>query len=79
MNRDDQERKHFIEAQLEWIQKRDAILVEIEEKLHDMKRIAEYARDQVLSSSELNRLNRQLYDLQQEVDLLDKQLHSVEH
>jgi hypothetical protein len=42
-----------------------------------MKRLAAYARDQVLSSSEINLLNRHLNDLKREVDLLEKQFCSV--
>ncbi len=79
MNRTQQERKHFLEAQLEWIKNQDAILVEMDKKLHEMKRIAEYARDQVLTSSEIDELNQQLNELKQEVDSLEKQLGSVSH
>jgi len=79
MNRNHQERKHFLEAQLEWIKKQDAILVEMDKKLHEMKRIAEYARDQELTSSEIDELNQQLNELKQVVDSLEKQLRSDFH
>jgi len=79
MNRTQKESKHFLEGQLEWIKEQDAILVEMDKKLHEMKRIAEYARDQELTSSEIEEVNQQFNELKQEVDSLEKQLHPVSH
>ena len=44
-----------------------------------MKEIAEYALEHELSANEKIRLNNQLKDLKDEVDSLEKQLHSVVH
>lgn len=40
MDKDEQERKQFLEQQLEWCREQDRILGEIEEKLQEMKKIA---------------------------------------
>jgi Tfp pilus assembly protein PilO len=74
-----QEHKQFLEEQLHWCSERDGILEKIEVKLHEMKRIAEYAREQELSTLEINWLNDQLNELKSEVVSLEKQLHSVLH
>ena len=44
-----------------------------------MKRIAEYVVDHELSATEKIRFNNQLKDLKDEVDSLEKQLHTVVH
>ena len=44
-----------------------------------MKRIAEYAINMSFQRMKLIRLNTQLKDLKDEVDSLEKQLHSVVH
>lgn len=43
MNKDEYEQRKFLEEQFEWCKERDAILEEIEMKLHKMKKIAQYA------------------------------------
>ena len=50
MDKDQQEQKKFLEEQLEWCKEQDRILEEIEMKLHEMKRIAEYALEHELTS-----------------------------
>ncbi|MFJ8266894.1 hypothetical protein [Peribacillus asahii] len=79
MDKDQQEQKRFLEEQLEWCRKQDGILEEIEEKLHEMKELAEYARDHELTSLEIDKLNNQLNDLKREVHSLEQQLYSVVH
>jgi prefoldin subunit 5 len=44
-----------------------------------MKQIVEYALNHELTSVEIDQLNGQLHVLQSEVQLLEKQLHSVVH
>ena len=79
MDKQEQEHKKFLEQQVEWCKKQDRILEEIELKLHEMKKIAQYALEHALSPIELEGLNTQLIDLKNEVHLLKKQLHSVVH
>jgi hypothetical protein len=43
MDQDHAEYKKFLEEQIEWCTKRDRVLEEIETKLQQMKKIAEYA------------------------------------
>lgn len=77
MDKDHQDRKEFLEQQLQWCKDQDAILEEMNGKLHEMKRIAEYALEHKLSSAEVDKLNGQLNELKQEVYFLESQLHSV--
>jgi hypothetical protein len=79
MDKDEQDRKKFLEEQLEWCKEQDRILEEIDSKLHEMKEIAEYALNHELTSVGIDQLNGQLHVLQSEVQLLEKQLHSVVH
>lgn len=79
MNVNDQLHKKFLEEQLRWCKERDYILEEIEVRLYEMKRIAEYAAEQKLSSVEIDRLNGQLDELKHEVFALEKRLDSVVH
>lgn len=71
--------KRFLEEQLQWFSERDSILEEIEVKLYEMKKIAEYAREEELTSYEIERLNFQLNELKSEIQLLEKQLNGVVH
>ena len=79
MNKDEQEHKKFLEQQLQWCKEQDRILEEIEIKLYEMKRIAEYALHQELNPLEINQLNIQMKELESEVHFLEKQLHIVVH
>lgn len=74
MDKDQQELKRFLEEQLEWCKWQDSVLEEIDNKLYEMKELAEYARDHVLTAAELNRLNEHLNQLKQEVHFLEQQL-----
>ncbi len=79
MNKDEREHKQFLEQQLEWCKEQDRILEEIETKLHEMKEIAQYSLENELTPLEINQLNNQLKELENEVHLLEKQLHTVVH
>ncbi len=73
------EQKKFLEQQLEWCKEQDRILEEIDSKLHEMKRIAEYVLVKELNSEEIEELNGQLNELKREVHSLEKELQSVVH
>ncbi len=79
MDKEEQEHKQFLEQQLEWCKEQDRILEEIEMKLYEMKKIAQYALDHELTPIEIEQLNGQLNELKSEVHFLEKQLHSVVH
>lgn len=79
MNKDQQEQKKFLKEQVEWCKRQDAILEKIENKLYEMKALAEYARDHNLSLIETDLINNQLNTLKQEVHSLEQQLHSIVH
>jgi polyhydroxyalkanoate synthesis regulator phasin len=76
VDKDQQELKEFLEEQVEWCKYQDYILEKIENKLYEMKELAEYARDNELTQIEVNRLNEQLNIFKQEVHFLEKQLQS---
>ncbi len=79
MDKEAREHKQFLEQQLNWCKKQDRILEEIERKLHEMKKIAQYTLDHELSAIEIEQLNSQLNALKREVHFLEKQLQSVVH
>lgn len=79
MNKDHQDHKKFLEEQIEWCKQQDRILAEIEIKLHEMKKIAEYALKHVLTGLEVEGLNNQLNELKLEIELLEKKLESKVH
>ncbi|MDQ0803425.1 hypothetical protein [Priestia megaterium] len=79
MEKDELESKKFLEQQLEWCKEQDYILEEIEMKLYEMKRIAEYAFNHELTPLEIDQMNNQLKELKSEVHFLEKQLSSIVH
>lgn len=79
MNRDTQEQIIFLQQQLQWSKKQAIILEEIDELLHEMKKIALYALDNTLTTSETADLNEKLARLKTQVHFLEKQLHSEYH
>ena len=79
MDKEEQEHKLFLEQQLEWCKQQDRILEEIEIKLHEMKKIAQYTLDHELTSLEIDQLNGQLKELESEVHFLEKQLQPIVH
>jgi vacuolar-type H+-ATPase subunit I/STV1 len=79
MDKDQQEKKKFLEQQLQWSREQARILDEIDVNLHEMKEIAEYALKHELTKDEIEKLNSQLNDLKDVIHSLEKQLHSVIH
>lgn len=65
----------FIQQQLAWIQEQDLILAKIEGKLLAMKEIAKERLTQELAFLEVQQLNEELSKLQQEVQVLEKELY----
>lgn len=79
MDKDQQEYKKFLEQQLQWTEVQVRILDEMDVKLHEMKRITEYALEHELSPIETERLNAELNILKNEFSSLEKQLYPVLH
>ena len=79
MDKDQHEYKKFLEEQLQWSIIRAQLLEEIDEKLHEMKAIAEYAMENELNQIEVKNLNGQLNILKNEVAALEQQLNSAVH
>ncbi|WP_421101404.1 hypothetical protein ACOKXV_15350, partial [Sporosarcina psychrophila] len=77
MDQDQQEQKKHLEQQLQWTKERVCILDEMNVKLHEMKRIAEYAVEHTLSATEIERLNDELDTLKNEFSSLEKQLYPI--
>ncbi|MFK4997194.1 hypothetical protein ACI2OX_05070 [Bacillus sp. N9] len=79
MDKDQKEKKKFLEEQIEWCRKQDTILEAIEKKLYEMKELAVNARDHELTSLEIDKLDGQISTLKREVHSLEQQLQSVFH
>ena len=79
MDQDQQEQKKHLEQQLQWTKERVCILDEMNVKLHEMKRVAEYAVEHTLSAIEIERLNGELYTLKNEFSSLERQLYPILH
>lgn len=71
-----EEERAFLEAQLQWVKQRDALLEQIEKKLYEMKHIAEQVAtcDKSIFENEKNRLNERFLQLKGEVTILEVQL-----
>ncbi|MDX5476620.1 MAG: hypothetical protein LPK00_13885 [Bacillaceae bacterium] len=78
-NNEQKEKLEFLQAQLEWTIKQYQLLDLIDEKLHEMKEIAELALDETLTKHDLLLLNEQLQDLQREVVNLERILQTQIH
>ena len=79
MNKDHVDLKMFLQEQVEWCKWQDSILEEIENKLNEMKKLAEYAHVHELTPIEASKLNDQLNILKQEIYALEQQLQSDVH
>lgn len=79
MEKEEQEHKRFLEQQLEWCKRQNRILEEIEMKLYEMKKIAQYTLDHELNPREIDQLNDRLKELTSKVHSLEKQLDLVAH
>jgi len=69
--------KSSLEQQLDWTKEQVQILDEMDVKLREMKKIAVYAAVNILSATEMEKLNGQLNVLQNEVRALEAQRHTV--
>lgn len=65
--------ENYLIQKLEWVKYRLERLDLIEEKLFEMRQLAEYARDNKLNSTQIKVTNAKLRKLQQEVVDLDEQ------
>lgn len=74
--KDQEELKGILEQQLQWTKDQIKTLDGMDEKLQAMKKIAEYAVENDLSSSEREELNIQLEKLKGEYDFLEKQRYN---
>ena len=79
MDKEQKERKEFLQEQLEWTKEQMDILDQMDGKLQEMKRIAESAAGNDLSVDERKSLNRRLGILKHEYDLLKKRKKIVVH
>ncbi|MCM3611974.1 hypothetical protein M4S82_12015 [Planococcus sp. MERTA32b] len=68
---DDRMYKEFLESQLQWSKNQIAVLDEMESKLQEMKKIAEYAAENDLSFNERKKLNSHLKELRNEFSFLE--------
>lgn len=62
----------YLRQEAEWIKYRLEMLDEIETRLVEMKKLAEYVRDNNLDKQEKEAINRKLQTLQQQVTELDE-------
>ncbi|MDL0421337.1 DUF1192 family protein [Caldibacillus thermoamylovorans] len=79
MDKEQKELKDFLEQQLEWTKEQAYILDQIDEKLHQMKRIAIYAAEHDLPDYAINELNTRINRLKQEVHMLERKMHGTIH
>ena len=72
----EKEEQAFLEAQLQWVKQRDALLGQIEKKLYEMKHIAEQVAldDTFMLENQKLRLNERYLQLKNEVTEIDNQL-----
>lgn len=73
MDKEQSERKEFRQEQLEWTKEQMDILDQMDMKLQEMKRIAEYVARYELSTDEIGKLNSQIKGLQNEYSFLEAQ------
>ncbi|WP_186669112.1 hypothetical protein [Sporosarcina sp. BP05] len=79
MDEEHQEQKNHLEQQLQWTVEQVRVLDEMNVKLHEMKRIDEYALAHNLSAIEIERLNGELDTLKTEFSSLERQLYPILH
>jgi len=63
----------YLQQKLEWVKYRLGELDQVEAKLTEIRQLAEYARDNTLSSQEIKELNVKVNKLQQDVIAMDEQ------
>lgn len=79
MNQEQSERKEFLQEQLQWTRDQMDILDQMDKKLQEMKRIAEYVVGNDLSVDERGNLNRLLEILKDEYNLLESRKGIIVH
>lgn len=79
MEADHKEKVDFLKDQLREIKEQDQILAEIEERLLEMRSIAEYASDSQLSKDERIDLNQKMKELLSEIAMLKGKMQRVVH
>ncbi len=72
MERDEQTEKRILVEQLEWTREQARLLDEMDVKLHEMRKIAEYAKEHELSPMEIERMNGELNKLIDEYNALER-------
>ena len=65
--------ENYLKQKLEWVKYRLDRLDLIETNLTEMRQLAEYARDNKLSSKQIKAINEKLHKLQEEVIKMDEQ------
>lgn len=72
----EKEERAFLVAQLEWIKQRDALLEQIENRLYEMKQIAQKVatREDSMTVNEKQQLNERFLQLQSEIAELESRL-----
>lgn len=73
-----EELKHELEQELQWVQYRQKMLNIIEEKLLEMRKIAEEVKQYNHASEELEELNAKLNNLAVQVRALDGESRLIE-
>lgn len=73
-----QKLKHELEQELQWVHYRQKILDIIEEKLLQMKQLAEQAKQENLTPEELELLNVKVNKLAAQVRALDSESRKIE-
>ncbi|RLQ91017.1 hypothetical protein [Planomicrobium sp. Y74] len=76
---DDRMYKEFLESQLRWSKNQISILDDMESKLLEMKKVAEYAAGNELSIEERETSSKRMEILNQEYHILEKQKHTEFH
>ncbi|MCF8009866.1 MAG: hypothetical protein K9L17_03510 [Clostridiales bacterium] len=64
--------EEYLWQKLEWTKQRMEALEQIEIKLHHMKELTSYARDNELSQAKKQEVNDRLHELQDEINELDE-------
>ncbi|TGE32600.1 hypothetical protein [Desulfosporosinus sp. Sb-LF] len=65
--------ENYLIRKLEWVKYRLEMLNQIDEKLVEMRQLAEGARDNKLSGKQIKVINTRLHRCQQEVSEMDEQ------
>lgn len=62
----------YLKEKLEWIKYRIEMLDKMEQKLREMKRLAQYAKDNDLDDKEIKEINVKLNELKDEIAQIDE-------